>query len=142
MDLPTWIALIVGVSAIISSVLGPIFTAWINRSGASKRQASELFFHEKTAAYYGFLEAASWFLGHPDDATRIKLLYTTFRAMLFSADNTSMVLAVLIDLLNHADTPEQVRLLPYSEAFNDAVLAMRKELEVFQKPLKRTMKRR
>lgn len=137
MDLPTWIALVVGVTAIVGSVIAPIITAYINNSGAAERQAAELFFREKTAAYYGFLQAASDFLGYPDDATRIKLMYTIFRAMLFSADNTSKALAILSSLLNHADTPEQIRLLPYGEAFNDAVLAMREELEIFQKPLKK-----
>lgn len=132
LDTGEWIALVVGLVAIISAVIAPYITARVNRAGSFERQSMELFFHEKTAAYSDLLQITSSFPQYPTDEVRYRLLYAVSRAQLFSSEKTGSKLAQFAFILNDPITPNVLN--EYALAYEAAFSAMREELLGFYQP--------
>lgn len=93
------VTIIASVIAIASVTICTIVTSLITQHGAKRIKQTELFFHEKTKAYYEFLYLTDRFDNSYNNEQVLELSNAASKALLFASKNTEFQMNCYIDAI-------------------------------------------
>lgn len=135
MDTALLVAL-AGLITAIAAIVAPVVTQFIAIRGSLRLKTVELFFRAKDEAYRNFLSIASQYIPNSDNDYFIKLESALSQALLYSSESTQQKLAQYLQLLREfSDMDKNAYTNAYADAYFNAVLAMRSELNKLGKYL-------
>ena len=128
----TAITAITSLIAAIAAIVSPVITALITQRGYYRSKTAELFFNAKAKAYEEAICSITAFPDSPGNQELINLHNVISRAILFSSDDTAQALAVLEQTISDGPISAE-KLRSYSEEWDLALSAMKKEIVQYQK---------
>lgn len=133
--LATNVTIISSVIAIASVTICAIVTSLITQHGAKRIKQTELFFHEKTQAYYEFLRLSDRFDNNSTKEQVLELSSAASKALLFASKDTEFQMRCYINAVTNyldlriSNPPEASRCVNLVDFHREELIkSMRKDL--------------